>query len=253
MLPRDRRTLDAIVLLCVLALERLVAERQFRDRSLRVLKAEEVERRRISRRLHDDPAQSLALVRLQLEMIESALPESVRPQVMEVRGYIEKTIEVVRGLISDLSPVALEKLGIEAAIRQLVTRFKQSYPAQVTLALDVLSPVNHQISLVLYRALQECFTNISRHSGAKNINVSLTTADKVLRLHVEDDGIGFQVKDGLSRQDCFGLVGIRERITLLGGYLSVRSTPDSGGKAARRSRGGTEIYVELPLSAENPS
>jgi signal transduction histidine kinase len=244
--------LQAIALRCVCAVGRLAAQEDIRERSLLILKAEEMERRRISRELHDEPAQLLAVVRLQLEMIESGLPESLRADVLETREQVDKIIFDVRRLISDLSPVILQQLGLEAAIRQLVTRFKRSGDAEVAIHLGTLPRVSHQFALVVYRSLQECFANISRHSLANRINVSITTADRVLRLQVEDDGIGFHVKEALSREDCFGLVGMRERITLLGGRLSILSTPQCGDRKRRRSRSGTEICIELPLPEKIP-
>lgn len=252
-LARDKWILEAARHRCEVMVERLMRERRLRERALNVIQVEELERRQLSRELHDEPAQSLAVVRLHLELVEGMVPAEVRGQLSEARAVLEKTILDVRRLISDLSPVVLPQLGVVAAIRQLVSRFRRAYKARVVLQLGKLPDINHQYGLVLYRALQECFSNISRHSRAKNINVSLTAADRVLRLQVEDDGVGFHVRERMSRPECFGLVGIRERVTLVGGHLTVHSTPVGGGASSRRQGNGTQICIELPLTDESPS
>src|SRR5262249_26089284 len=156
---------------------------------------EEAERRRISRELHDEAGQSLLCVRLQLEMIEQSIPEGLaaRPRLAEVREMTEHTILEIRRLIAALSPAVLEQLGLGAAVRQLGTRFRMVHPAKVKLQLTKLQNLPKKLEIIVYRLVQECFNNIAKHSMARNVNISATTADGVLRLQVEDDGIGFPV------------------------------------------------------------
>ena len=101
--------------------------------------------------------------------------------------------------------------------------------------------------VVIYRLAQECFSNISQHSEATTVNISITAADRVLRLNIEDDGIGFDVETALGRKDCFGLVGIRERVAVLGGSVSIYSTRKEGSKSSHRKKSGTVIEIELPI------
>jgi signal transduction histidine kinase len=110
--------------------------------------------------------------------------------------------------------------------------------------------VHPRLELVIYRVLQECFTNISQHSAASHINVSLTSTDGEVRLSVEDDGVGFNVTEGLGRRNCYGLAGMRERVRLLGGRFSIESTPDRG-STQYHSR-GTKVMIQLPVTGENP-
>jgi signal transduction histidine kinase len=227
-------------------LERLGRERLLRNISVRMLEVEELERRRIARELHDDAGQSLVVMRLQLELVEMSLPADAvdaRKSVAEVREITEKTILGVRRLISDLSPAVLEQLGLGAAIRQLANRFRGGYPAAVRLHLAKLPRLDPRMELVIYRVLQECFSNISRHSQARRINVSLIPADRSLELTVEDDGVGFRVEEGLGRRNCFGLLGIRERVTLIGGRFQVQSN-------SAEYPSGTKVQVEFPFTGE---
>ncbi len=238
------------------ALAQLEREAKLRNMSVRMLEVEELERRRIARELHDDAGQSLVVARLQLELVEMSMPESAseaRQSISEVREITEKTILGVRRLISDLSPAVLEQLGLGAAIRQLANRFRAAYPATVRLHLAKLPRMDPKLELVIYRVLQECFSNISRHSHARRVNVWLTPTDRTLRLTVEDDGTGFRVEEGLGRRNCFGLLGIRERVSLIGGKFQVESNLKSGDKASAESPSGTKVVIEFPVKGEFPN
>jgi signal transduction histidine kinase len=224
-----------------------------------MLHVEEAERRRISRELHDEAGQSMLCIRLQIEMLETAMPESMaaqRDQLREVRNTTEHTILEIRRLIAALSPAVLEQLGLGAALRQLVNRFRQVSPARVRLALNRLGPLPKKTEMIVYRLVQECFNNIAKHSNATAVNLSVTTADGYLKLAVEDNGIGFDVEEALARRDSFGLSGMRERVALLGGTFQINSTlgvsaPGAKAPGGRSSRDkGTKIVIALPLPRE---
>lgn len=224
-------------------------EDQLRKLAIRMLMVEENERRRISRELHDDAGQSLVVIRLQMEMIEQALPEGTeeRDRLAEARDITEKTILDLRRLIGDLSPAVLEQLGLGAALRQLAHRFRERYQSVVRLYTSHLPPMDTNFQLVIYRLVQECFSNIAQHSHAKTVNISLAAVDRVLKLNVEDDGVGFDVESALDSKECFGLVGIRERVGVLGGTISITSTRKDGEKRGTRKKTGTVIEIELPI------
>jgi len=240
---------------------------------------EEMERRRISRELHDEAGQSMLCIRLQLEMIEESLePEDgkLKGKLQETRDLTERTILEIRRLIAALSPAVLEQLGLGAALRQLVSRFSRVHPARVKLALSRMGRVPKNTEVIVYRLVQECMNNVGKHSQATHVNISIEGADGVLRLNVEDDGVGFEVEEALSRRDSYGLAGLRERVALLGGKFYVESHQRIAGKngAAKadmqvsrlgealalggmkfrgRFRKGTRIHIELPLLREaNP-
>lgn len=280
-LPREQEMLEVAAERCLMGaakarlMEDLAArEEQVRRLAERMLQVEEMERRRISRELHDEAGQSMLCIRLQLEMIEENLAPAeleLKGKLQETRDITERTILEIRRLIAALSPAVLEQLGLGAALRQLVSRFSRIHPARVKLALSRMGKVPKKTEVILYRLVQECMNNVGKHSQATHVNISLESADGVLRLSVEDDGVGFEVEEALSRRDSYGLAGLRERVALLGGKFSLESHPrgkgksgsDSGeisrvGKAGARGgmkhrgrfRKGTRIQIELPLLRE---
>lgn len=275
-LPRERELLAAAAERCWMAIEkaRLVEglaarEEQVRQLAEHMLHVEEAERRRISRELHDEAGQSMLCIRLQMEMLETALPDSMaeqRQQLQEVRKTTEHTILEIRRLIAALSPAVLEQLGLGAALRQLVNRFRQVSSARVRLVFYRLGALPKKTEMIVYRLVQECFNNIGKHSNAKAVNLSVKTADGYLKLIVDDNGIGFNVEEALARRDSFGLSGMRERVALLGGTFQVESNPGVSTKRLqtasaetvgpqaphrRNTRGrGTKIVIALPLPRE---
>lgn len=260
-LPREQELLAAAAERCLISAEkaRLVedlAKREEQVRSLaeHMLHVEEAERRRISRELHDEAGQSLLCVRLNIEMIEQGLAEGdpAREKLEEVREMTERTILEIRRLIAALSPAVLEQLGLGAALRQLVNRFHQMHPAKVRLHLGRLQHLPKKIEIIVYRLVQECCNNIAKHSMASHVNLSATTADGILRLQVEDDGIGFHVEEALAKRNSFGLAGIRERVALMGGQFQIESHPAAPGERPKETRlpRGTRIRIELPVHTE---
>ena len=253
-LPREQELLEAAAERCTVAAEKaqLVEDLAAREEQIRrlaehMLHIEEVERRRISSELHDEAGQSLLYIRLQLEMLEGEFPDDQREwkeRVNGIRQVTEHTILETRRLIAALSPAVLEQLGLGAAVRQLVNRFRKVHPGRVHLHLSRLDHLPKRIETVVYRLVQECCNNVAKHSHASNVNIFLTSADGLLRLNVEDDGVGFMVNEALARRNSFGLAGMRERVTLLGGNFEIHSRGPRGGT---RRRPGTKIVAELPV------
>ncbi|HYP05452.1 MAG TPA: sensor histidine kinase [Bryobacteraceae bacterium] len=256
LLPRELELLAAAAERCYAASRKTrlledIAEREknLRKLAIRMLMVEENERRRISRELHDDAGQSLVVIRLQMEMIELLLPENSeeRERLATARDITEKTILDTRRLISDLSPAVLDQLGLGAALRQLVNRFRKRYACEVVVAVGQLPQLDSNFELVIYRLAQECLNNIAQHSSATSVNISVSVADRVLRLHVEDNGKGFNVEHALERSDSFGLIGIRERVAVLGGSVDIISTRKEGQSTRRSKKSGTIVRIELPI------
>jgi len=257
-LPREQELLQAAAERCLVATEkaRLVENLAAREEQIRrlaehMLHIEEVERRRISRELHDEAGQSLLCIRLELEMLEASLPagcDGTREKLAEVREITERTILETRRLIAALSPAVLEQLGLPAALRQLVRKSRQLYPCEYHLHISRLQKLPKRLETIVYRLAQECCNNIAKHSQASKVNISVTSADGILRLHVEDDGVGFSVKEALAKQNSFGLAGMRERVTLLGGNFEIQSEPGSRLRSSgARKNSGTKVMVELPI------
>jgi signal transduction histidine kinase len=254
-LPREQELLAAAAERCMMAAEKArlmedlaAREDQVRQLAEHMLHVEEMERRRISRELHDETGQSLLCVRLQMELLEQSLPESeheFKGKLAETRDLTERTILEMRRLIAALSPAVLEQLGLGAALRQLVNRFRRLHPCRVRLHLARIGTLPQNTEIIVYRLVQECCNNIAKHSGANHVNISVISSDGRVRLHVEDNGVGFEVDEALARRDSFGLSGMRERVALLGGKFQIWSCSDAG----KRER-GTKIWVELPISKE---
>jgi len=278
-LPREQELLAAAAERCLMAAEKArlmedlaAREEQVRQLAEHMLHVEEMERRRISRELHDEAGQSLLCIRLQLELLEQAIPPEYAEwigRLKEARDLTERTILEMRRLIAALSPAVLEQLGLGAATRQLVNRFRRLHPIRVKLLLGRLGRLPQHTEIIVYRLVQECCNNIAKHSAANNVNISVSSADGWVRLAVEDNGVGFRVEEALARKDAFGLSGMRERVALLGGRFEIRSYPNAGagngtgmgagvgtGKrrlADRKKTGrGTKILIRLPVAKQPP-
>jgi len=237
-----------------------------------MLHVEEIERRRISRELHDEAGQSLLCIRLQMELLEQSIPAEHAVwigKLREARDLTERTILEMRRLIAALSPAVLEQLGLGAAMRQLVNRFRRLNPIRVKLLLGRLGRLPQHTEIIVYRLVQECCNNIAKHSAANSVNISVSSADGWVRLAVEDNGVGFRVEEALARKDSFGLSGMRERVALLGGRFEIRSYPKNGsgngisngtrigdlGKSSvdrQRTGRGTKILIRLPVAKQPP-
>jgi signal transduction histidine kinase len=249
-LPRELTLLEAAAVRCHEAIERTLLVRRLEERACELRRmavetrnAEEEERRRIGRELHDEAGQSLLLLRLHLEMLERTAPASMAPRLAEARAIAERTVEEIRRMVAALSPAVLDRLGLTAALRQLVVRFRKAHPVKVHLQIPALAGrFARQTEEVIYRVVQECLQNIAKHSQASDVNLSLKVTDKSIRLSVSDNGSGFCPEAALSKPMSFGLAGMRERAALLGGALDVNSTPGKG----------ATVVLKLPLAPGSP-
>jgi signal transduction histidine kinase len=239
-LPRELALLESVGARCAEALERARMHTEIRRLEIQSRDAEEQERRRIGRELHDEAGQSLLLLRLQLEMLERDAAPGLRARLAESRSTTERTIEELRRIIAALSPAVLDRLGLERALRQLAARFQKMHGAKLDVAIcrnpGAVSP---QAQQVIYRVAQECLQNIAKHSQASTVKLSLRKADKCISLCVSDDGAGFSAEAAWKKPLSFGLAGMRERASLLGGTLSLRTAPGQG----------TAVALQLPTGS----
>ncbi len=239
-LPRELALLVALGQRCFEAVERARMQGEIRRLEARSRHAEEEERRRIGRELHDEAGQCLLTLRLQLEMIERDAPVSLRPRLAEARSTAERTVVELRRIVTALSPGVLDRLGLAPALRHLAARFRQMHPAQLRLRISAISqPLSRQTQEVIYRVAQESLQNIAKHSQATHVNLSLRAADNSIRLSVVDNGAGFCAETAKGKPASFGLAGMRERAALLGGKLAIRSAPGKG----------VTVILELPPNA----
>jgi len=228
-LPRELALLESAAGRCREAMERVRMESEIRRLEAASRDAEEQERRRIGRELHDEAGQSLLLLRLQLELMEREAAPELRERLAEARGITERTVTELRRIIAALSPAVLDRLGLKRALHQLAARFQKMHAAELRLTVSAaaaaLSPAAQE---VIFRVAQESLQNIAKHSQATHVNLSLRAADSIVRLSVSDDGAGFCAETAWKKPMSFGLAGMRERAALLGGTLALRSAPGKG-------------------------
>ncbi|HEY7405507.1 MAG TPA: GAF domain-containing sensor histidine kinase [Candidatus Angelobacter sp.] len=248
-LPTERELMRAIGDRTALAIERARMTDALREREQRIaelsghlLRVQEEERKRISRELHDETGQALMVIRLYLGMMETGITgRNVRGKIRETVEVVDRTIEGIRRIIGKLSPLVLQELGLVAAIRKEAKDFARNtgVKARVLISDDVgrLAPGTEQ---AIYRVVQEALHNVAKHAQAKNVTVHLTREAREVQMIVEDDGIGIQAKSD-SRDQSFGLAGIKERIAMLGGASRVISAKGKG----------TRIEINVP--ADEPA
>ncbi|HEX2349538.1 MAG TPA: ATP-binding protein [Ktedonobacterales bacterium] len=212
-------------------------EEQVRALSGRLIYAQEDERQRIARELHDDTGQVLTLLLIRLKLLETQPgAEAIGAQLAELRGIVTGALDQVRRLALNLRPPTIDQLGLYPSLRSLVTTFTESTDIETSLRLPrarvTLTP---ERTLAVYRVVQEALTNVAKHAAAHTVTITVSADDDELRVQIADDGHGF-IPDALmsrTRQrhaggPGVGLFGMEERARLAGGSLRVRSTPGRG-------------------------
>ena len=246
-MPTERELMRAVADRSALAIDRMRMTDALRERESRIaelsahlLRVQEEERKHISRELHDETGQGLMVTRLYLGMLEASLrSRSSQVKIQEALAVVDRTIEGLRRMIARLSPLVLQELGLVAAIRKEAKDLSKSTGVKTRVAVpDDLGRFGPEAETAVYRVVQEALHNVAKHAQAKNVTVQVSREQNVIKLLVEDDGIGFLQK-GVSRGRSFGLAGMRERIAVLGGSVRVRT-----GKGR-----GTRIEVTVPDAA----
>jgi two-component system sensor histidine kinase UhpB len=193
-----------------------------------VLQAQESERARVARDLHDEANQALTGVLLRLSATAQHAPPELREELRETQRVATQAMEELLRLARELRPAALDDLGLAAALRTLVTEFgrRAGVDAQITLAREAVDALGPDEQLVVYRVVQEGLSNVARHAGATAVRVSAAReAGRRTVVRIADDGHGFDPSATAGR---LGLIGMRERAVLAGGSVAVRSTPGAG-------------------------
>lgn len=205
--------------------------------SVLTLRQQEGERRRLSRELHDETAQTLSAVKLEVGMLREGASADARDRLDHVLGLVDGGIRAIRRLMNDLRPALLDDLGLTAAIRALAADVQ----GRGTLAIAVTAPdavprLPSEVELALFRAVQEALANVVRHAGATRVEITLTADRTALHLAVSDNGRGFEsVAPVPGAVEHLGLAGMRERIAALGGTVSIDGS------------NGTVVRVDVPL------
>lgn len=218
--------------------ERKAAEVALQSLSNRLFEVQETERRHLASELHDEIGQLLTGLSLLLRLEGDLPPVAYRSRFEQARALVDDLINRVRGLSFDLRPADLDQLGLLPALLSLFER----YTAQTGVLVDfkhqgVEQRFPAQVETGAYRVVQEALTNAARHAGVAGVTVRLWADPDKLHLQVTDGGRGFDTDVVLQSPHSYGLLGMRERITMLGGHISVESFPGTG----------TTIAAELPL------
>jgi len=227
--------LGAFVTALIISQRRRIAVE--REHSQRLLAAQEEERSRVARELHDDALQRLALIRHELAQVASvAGPEAVH-RISGVSGEIEELGTVLRTAAHHLHPSVVEKAGLVRALGALAEEFGRTSALEVRLALPAADlRVAPGVGIAAYRIAQEALRNVVRHAGVKTADLTLDAHDGTLTLTVSDAGKGFPAT-GPRPEDGLGLIAMRQRAVTAGGRLHV----------APRPGGGTVVTVTLPI------
>jgi len=231
----DFRLAEAFATRAAVAVE--LSHRVARDAVRRVVEAQELERTRLARELHDETGQALTSILLGLKPLEEALAgHPARAALAELREHVVSALQDVRRLAVELRPAVLDDYGLVPAIERLVDAF-----AEQDVRVDFHSALGEtrlpsDVETALYRVVQESLTNIVKHANAKHISVSLARRESGVAAVIEDDGAGFDQRT--VREGGVGLLGMRERLALLDGRLEIESRPGAG----------TTVVAEVPLS-----
>ncbi len=231
----DLRLAETFAARAAVAVE--LSQRVVRDVVRRVVEAQELERRRLARELHDETGQALTSILLGLKPLEEALADHpARASLSELREHVVHALQDVRRLAVELRPAVLDDFGLVPALERLADSFAE----QAEIRVDFHSALGAarlptDVESTLYRVVQESLTNIVKHAQAQNVSVSISRRDSAVVAVIEDDGAGFDPRS--VREDGFGFLGMRERLALLDGRLEIESRPGAG----------TTIVAEVPL------
>jgi signal transduction histidine kinase len=214
-----------------------LSRRVARDALRRVVSGQELERRRLARELHDETGQALTSILLGLRAVEEAgSPDEMSTAASNLRELVVGTLQDVRRLAVQLRPKALDDFGLVAAVEHLVQTFSEATAIRVDLEAQLGDKrLPAEVETTLYRIVQEALTNIVKHAGASRVSILLVRRSGSATVVIEDDGQGFDPAD--LREEGMGIIGMRERVELHEGRLTVESTPGSG----------ATLVAEVPL------
>jgi signal transduction histidine kinase len=209
----------------------------------KVIGAQEEERKRIARELHDDTGQAITSLMVGLRAAGDASERTTRSRLDSLRDIAAQTLESVKRLARELRPAALDDLGLAAELERYVSSYRTNYGLNSDLQMTGFQNdgrLPSEIELALYRIIQEALTNIAKHAHAKNVSIVVERKPSAVVAIVEDDGQGFDTRAVLEsplEESKLGLHGMRERAELVGGRLKIESTLGEG----------SSVFIEIPI------
>ncbi len=215
---------------------------------LRIIKAQEEERQRVARDIHDGPAQSMSNVVIKAEICERLIDIDVdraREELKNLKKIVRYSLQDIRKIIYKLRPMSLDDLGLLPTLQKFLLTFQEESGINTSFkAKGTCCNIKSEISLTIFRIVQEAISNVKKHANAKNVVVNLEFLENQIRLYIYDDGQGFRIEDlKKSEKDInkgFGLYSMKERVELLSGEFLINSEPGKG----------TRLDITIPLSKE---
>jgi two-component system sensor histidine kinase DegS len=203
---------------------------------IKILEAQENERKRISRDIHDGPAQHIANIIMKADICKIVIQKDLNEgleELTDLKESVKVALKEVRSIIFDLRPMSLDDLGLNKTIEQTVKSISEEFNIDIKLKLKPMhTEVESIIQVAVFRIIQEVFNNIKKHSKASHVDVKLDYGTKYLRLLISDDGIGFDVEETLKRVKTkgasYGLIGILDRVNQLQGQIHIESLNGAG-------------------------
>lgn len=222
--------------------EALESAKQHQLMGLKVIQAQEEERKRVAREIHDGPAQSMANVVLRSEIVEKMLKNErvleAQMELHELKEMVRMSLADVRRIIFDLRPMALDDLGLVPTLQKYIRTCEERMETSIDLVVFGVEPtLRSSVKAAIFRLVQECLNNVEKHAKAKSVQVKLEFVQDSLSLVVKDDGIGFDLDERMGTGGSFGLLGMKERTQLLEGQIEVQSAPGDG----------TKVLFQIPL------
>jgi len=215
---------------------------------LKIIKAQEEERQRVARDIHDGPAQLMSNVVLKAEICERMIDvdlEKAREELRNLKRIVRDSLQDVRKIIYNLRPMSLDDLGLVPTLQRYVLTFQEESGIAVSFRTSgVQRELKSVVSLTVFRIVQEAMNNVAKHAMASNATIHLDFTDSAVKLYVIDDGVGFDTEKLKVKSDDisggFGLVSMRERVELLSGEMYISSEPGKG----------TRLNITIPFTEE---
>ena len=211
-----------------------------KDIGFKIIEAQEKEKKRISRDIHDGPAQTLANVIYKAEYASKVIdqsPEKAKREISNMQEDVRTTLNDIRRIIYDLMPMSLDDLGLIPTVKKMVSTINESTKIKVDINAHQESVViNPLVNLMAFRVVQESFNNILKHAKCKHAKIDIHLDNEVLRITIEDDGKGFDVDATIKNASGYGLYNMRERIDIVNGIFQISSVKNKG----------THIKVSIP-------
>ncbi|MBN3523887.1 sensor histidine kinase [Paenibacillus apiarius] len=215
---------------------------------LKIILAQEEERKRIAREIHDGPAQSLAHLVLRTEIVERMLSkqdfELVKNEIVDLKSQVRFGLEEIRKVIFNLRPMALDDLGLVPTLRKFIHDYEEKHRIKTSFDIRGLERrLKSEMEAAIYRLVQEAFTNAAKHGHPSHVSCELTYDEDEVRLVIRDNGFGFKVEalETKSKEHMhFGVLGMKERVELLEGQMEIHSAENRG----------TRIVIQIPTNVE---